>query len=99
MVDRVGVKGKNDGVEIYEVLDAETDERRAIKLATAALIRSGMEKYFCRDFRAASTAFERARSKSPNDLVPVIFLERCVRYIQRPPPESWDGFERLDQKG
>jgi class 3 adenylate cyclase len=97
MVDRVSVKGKNNGVEIYEVLDAETPERRAIKLATAALLRSGMEKYFCRDFKAARTALERACSESPDDVVPAMFLERCVRYLQQPPPDDWDGIERLGQ--
>jgi class 3 adenylate cyclase len=98
MVDRVSVKGKNEGVEIYEVLDAETPERRAIKLRTAGLLQSGMEKYFCRDFNGARMTFERARSESPEDVLPVLFRERCARYLQEPPPDNWDGIERLDQK-
>ncbi|MEH2538398.1 MULTISPECIES: AAA family ATPase [unclassified Bradyrhizobium] len=98
MVDRVSVKGKNEGVDIYEVLDAETPERRAIKLKTVELLRSGMEKYFCRDFNAARIAFERARSESPEDVLPTLFLERCARYRQQPPPDNWDGIERLGQQ-
>jgi class 3 adenylate cyclase len=97
MVDRVSVKGKNNGVEIYEILDAETPERRAIKLSTAALLRSGMEKYFCRDFKAARTALEQVCSENPDDVVPAIFLERCLRYLHQPPPDDWDGIERLGQ--
>jgi class 3 adenylate cyclase len=98
MVDRVSVKGKNNGVAIYEVLDAETPERRAAKLATAGLLSSGMEKYFCRDFKAARMPFERACSESPGDVVPALFAERCARYLHKPPPDNWEGFERLDQK-
>jgi class 3 adenylate cyclase len=98
MVDRVSVRGKNERVEIYEILDAETPERRAIKLATVGLLHSGMERYFCRDFNAARMAFERACSESPGDVLPALFLERCGRYLQQPPPDDWDGIERLDQK-
>jgi predicted ATPase/class 3 adenylate cyclase len=98
MVDRVSVKGKSEGVEIYEVLDAETPERHAMKLATAGLFNSAMDKYFRRDFNAARRAFERACSESPGDVLPALFLERCARYIHQPPPDDWDGIERLDQK-
>jgi predicted ATPase/class 3 adenylate cyclase len=98
LIDRVTVSGKTTGIGIYEVLDAETPERRAEKLATAEQLRAGMDKYFRRDFRAARREFEQIYSKSPDDVLSAIFLERCARYLRQPPPDSWDGFERLEQK-
>ncbi len=95
IVDRVAVKGKNAGVQLYEVIDAEAPERRVVKLETRALLGSAMEKYFGREFKIARTAFERMCFEAPDDVVPALFAERCVRYLQEPPPEDWNGFERL----
>jgi class 3 adenylate cyclase len=97
MVDRVEVKGKHVGVKLYEVIDAETPERRAIKLATHASLRAAMESYFAREFKAARKVFERLCSQSPDDSVPVLFAKRCERYLRVPPSLEWNGFEKLDQ--
>jgi class 3 adenylate cyclase len=96
MVDRVAVKGKNAGLQLYEVLDAEPAERRVVKFETRALLRSAMERYFCREFKAARTAFEQLCFEAPDDTVAALFAERCARYVQEPPPKDWNGFERLN---
>jgi class 3 adenylate cyclase len=97
MVDRVAVKGKNAGVRLYEVIDAEVPERRAAKLATRELLCAAMERYFRREFKAARTEFEQLRLLAPDDVVPTLFVERCARYLQEPPSPDWNGFERLGQ--
>nr|WP_276509990.1 AAA family ATPase [Niveibacterium umoris] len=98
MVDRVAVKGKNVAVELYEVLDADTPQRRAAKLATRDRLAAAMAQYFARDFKSAWAAFEQLAQEDPEDAVPPLFAERCVRYLQAPPPDDWQGFERLTQK-
>lgn len=98
MIDRVAVQGKNAAVELYEVIDAEAIARRDAKLATRALLRSALESYFGRDFKAARKAFERMSREDPDDAVPALFVERCARNLQDLPPEDWAGFERLSQK-
>jgi predicted ATPase/class 3 adenylate cyclase len=98
LVDRVAVMGKITGVELYEVIDAETPERCAAKLATRALLGSAIEQYFGRDFKAARAAFERVSCEDPDDAVPVLFAERCARYLREPPPRDWNGFEHLNRK-
>jgi predicted ATPase/class 3 adenylate cyclase len=98
MIDRVAVQGKNAAVELYEVIDAEAIARRDAKLATRALLRSALESYFGRDFKAARKAFERMSREDPDDAVPTLFVERCARNLQDLPPEDWAGFERLSQK-
>jgi predicted ATPase/class 3 adenylate cyclase len=97
-VDRVAVKGKNVAVELYEVLAAETAERRNMRLATRSALQAAQEIYFARDFKTAWTRFEELAHTDPEDVVPRLFAERCVRYLQTPPPEGWMGFERLEQK-
>src|SRR5262245_44572235 len=98
MIDRVAVKGKETGVQLYEVIDAEEPRRRTVKLATRALLHSAMEKYFDRDFKAAQAAFKETCSEAPDDPVPVLFVERCARYLRDPPPDNWNGVEQLTQK-
>ena len=97
-IDRVAVKGKNTAVDVYEVLDAEAPERRAAKLATHQLLDSAMERYFFREFEAALALFKQVSAEDAEDAVPVLLAERCSRYLLVPPPEDWQGFEKLVSK-
>jgi len=98
MVDRVAVKGKNDAIEVYEVIDAEPPERRAAKLATYPLLGSAMRMYADREFPAARAMFEDVLRQDPDDAVPLLFAGRCAHYLQEPPAGDWQGFEKLDHK-
>jgi hypothetical protein len=98
MIDRVAVKGKNDAVRLYEVIDAEPPRRRDAKLATRERLHSAMENYFGREFETALEEFERLSSEDPDDAVPLLFAARCDRYLRAPPPLDWQGFEKLDEK-
>jgi predicted ATPase/class 3 adenylate cyclase len=97
-VDRVAVKGKNAPFDVYEVIDAETPERAAAKRATRTLLDTAMTRYFGREFEAALVLFEQASAEDPDDVVPTLFLERCERYLESPPPADWQGFEKLTSK-
>jgi class 3 adenylate cyclase/tetratricopeptide (TPR) repeat protein len=97
-VDRVAVKGKNAPFDVYEVIDAETPERAAAKLATRSLLDSAMRYYFAREFKAALALFKQASTEDPEDVVPTLFAERCARYLETPPPADWQGFEKLASK-
>lgn len=95
LVDRVAVKGRHEAVEIHEVLDAESPERRAAKLATRPLVTAAMEAYLGRRFDEALEGFGDVLARDPDDAVPGIFVERCHRYLREPPANDWQGFERL----
>ena len=76
--------------ELYEVLDAEAPERRTMrKLATRPLLYAAMEKYFERRFKAAQDEFAHVSSQDPDDVIPILFAERCARYVHEPPPQDW----------
>lgn len=98
LVDYVAVKGKATAVKLYEVLDAETDNRRAGKEATRPVLNSAMHAYFNRDFSAAHQLFTEAQARDGQDQVLSIFESRCRRYLENPPPPEWQGFEKLVNK-
>jgi class 3 adenylate cyclase len=98
MVDRVAVRGKDAVIDVYEILDAERSDRRDAKLSTRPWLAMAMEKYFKRDFKGAMALFRQIADEDLEDTVPVLFAERCSRYIQKPPRDDWRGFERLTSK-
>ncbi len=98
MIDRVAVKGKEQAVVLYEVLDAETPERRVAKESTQDQLSRAMERYFARDFVKAHEIFTAALAFDPEDAVLSIFAERSERYAREAPPLDWQGFEILNQK-
>jgi len=97
-IDRVAVKGKSYGVRLYEVLDAERPERRALKERTRELLHGARVAYEQRRFGEACEALEQAIAIDPADRVLDIVLGRCRKYEFAPPPESWQGFETLSHK-
>lgn len=98
LVDRVSVVGKSTAAEIYEIVAAETPERRAAKRATGDLVRSAMDRYFTGQFAAALPLFERACAADPEDAVPFLFAGRCSRNLRGLSPDDRQGFERLVEK-
>jgi predicted ATPase/class 3 adenylate cyclase/tRNA A-37 threonylcarbamoyl transferase component Bud32 len=98
MVDCVAVKGKGVAVRLYEVLDADSDERRKAKEATKMLLADAQVKYFARNFKEAHTLFMNGTLADPLDPVFSLFASRSARYMETPPPEDWRGFEKLEKK-
>lgn len=97
-VDRVAVKGRDTALDLYELLDAETPERRAAKLATRDILAAAMDGYQRRDFASALALFGQAAALDPLDAVPPLFIERARRRLTDPPPADWPGWDRLTEK-
>ena len=98
LVDRVAVKGKSVAVGIHEVLDAESPQRRAVRLSTRERLQDAMARYVGREFSAALADFEELCRIDPDDAVPPLFVARCRRHLAAPPPADWQGVERLTEK-
>ena len=98
MVDRVAVKGKHHAVSLYEVLDAEAPARREAKETTRGLLKIALDRYLERDFATACLAVGEALTIDPEDPVLAILAARAERYLRRPPPADWQGFEILQHK-
>ena len=98
LVDRVAVKGKDFAVRLYEVLDAETDERRKAKESTRDMLHHAFGLYQDRQFFEACLAFSEAMRVDPSDAVLSLLAKRAHRYMETPPPDDWPGYEKLEHK-
>ncbi|HEX9260661.1 MAG TPA: adenylate/guanylate cyclase domain-containing protein, partial [Acidimicrobiales bacterium] len=94
-IDRVAVKGKTQPFDVYEVLDAETAERRAAKEATTTLLSEVVAAYRARAFADALVGARRGREMDPADLVLALYISRCEVFLRSPPPDDWQGVEAL----
>lgn len=94
-LDRIAVKGKDQAVTVYEVLD-ERGKTSPDKLADARRFEDALAKYRARDFTSALATFEElfARGDAPSET----YIERCRELIATPPPPDWDGVWRMKEK-
>ena len=94
LVDRVQVKGKTSGANIYTAYPG-IDPRReqALKIHHAA-----MARYYALDFTGARQYFEALLKLMPDDFLAGMYIERCDRYLRTPPPSGWNGVEILTSK-
>ena len=97
-LDRVIVKGKQQPISIYEVLDGETELVREMKLQTQPDFERGLEHYRRHEFKAAKTCFYQVLAVNPDDKTAALYLERVNYLIEKGVPENWSGAWTLTQK-
>ncbi|MGK7890523.1 MAG: adenylate/guanylate cyclase domain-containing protein [Leptolyngbyaceae cyanobacterium] len=100
-LDTVAVYGKEEGLEVYELLamaDRDSD-RRAGEFAWVQTFEAGVAAYQNRHWETAIHLFKTVINLRPGgDRPSQIYLERCTEYMQFPPQEDWAGITILDQK-
>ncbi|MBI3893302.1 MAG: GAF domain-containing protein, partial [Candidatus Wallbacteria bacterium] len=97
-IDRVKVKGKHQGVTVYQLLgmrDAKFDEAREAMLGAYD---EGMRWGGAHHFEKAHRCFIRAVEINPKDRPSNLWLERTAEMIKNPPPDDWDGSFELKEK-
>jgi len=97
-LDRVIVKGKQQPISIYEVLDAETKLVREMKLQTQQDFTRGLEHYRRHEFKAAKICFYQVLAVNLDDKTAALYLERLNHLIEKGVPENWSGVWTLTQK-
>ena len=85
-LDRVAVKGKSNGIDVYELLGVK-GAIDSTRLTTARTYESALRAYFARDFRGAITLREGQLDDAPSALL----TERCRSMIEHPPGKEWNG--------
>jgi adenylate cyclase len=96
-LDFMTVKGKNEPITIYEVLD-ERGRTDALVLQAAAEFGAGLARYRAREFEEAKAAFQAALQIRPDDGPAKMYVERCDHFLAEPPPEGWDGVWHMKEK-
>ncbi len=85
LVDRVAVKGKTEGVRVYELLGPKDAADAGAGVVEA--YEKALEAYFARDFGGALRLLE----PHPDDPPSGVLARRCRALLEDPPPEDWDG--------
>jgi len=94
-LDKVAVKGKKEGVKIYQVLGLIEE-----KAEHAVLIKDfdkAIKFYLAENWHRAKDEFEMLREKYPEQRLPDIYLDRLKMYLKNP-PKDFDGVFRAEFK-
>jgi adenylate cyclase len=85
LIDRVAVKGRTQGVKVYELLGTRRECAEASQKACS--YEKALEAYFARDFRSARELFAAIENDPPSR----VMLARSEAMLVNPPPEDWSG--------
>jgi adenylate cyclase len=97
-VDKVVVKGKNEPVAIYEVLDYHTDDTFPNLMEAVSFFKGGLGYYRKAEWDKAISAFRAALALNPQDALAQIYVERCEHMKDHPPGDTWDGVYVMKSK-
>ncbi len=90
-LDLVRVKGKNEPVYLYELVDTNVNVSRE-RIENAKVFEEGFQLYLGRNFSKAIERFREAiRIRGGKEKASSLLIERCEYFLQTPPPDDWDG--------
>jgi adenylate cyclase len=90
-VDRMRVKGKQEPVAVYEVLEHLGPEQAPRLDEMLRHYNSALVYYRQRDWRKAEQIFGDAVLISPDDGLSRMYRDRCRYFAEQPPDDDWDG--------
>ena len=97
MLDRVRVVGINEPVRLYELVDEKHLTPDNV-LEGLSYFHKGMELFEAGKWSEANEMFKKTRQSIPEDAPSEIYMKRCLKFSQDPPPKDWDGIFNLSQK-
>lgn len=101
-LDTVAVKGKHQGVTVYELLglqpkavtplteSAYVQTARTFSPAFLAQFSQARQQYTKGNFKKAILSFQKAEKLAVDDMATKMYLARCQELISSP-PKNWDG--------
>jgi len=95
-IDRVRVRGRNESVLVFEMLDGETDVQKERRLSYREQLAHAQRAYFSRRFEEALGIFGGLLRGNPEDHVLDIYRARCEKLVREGTPEDWEGVEEID---
>ncbi len=96
--DRIQVKGRSETVLLFEVLDGDPADVRALKLSYRNEFARALRLYYGRSFGEAHRILTELRAANPRDEILRIFKNRCELYASLGVPEGWRGVEHIEIK-
>jgi adenylate cyclase len=90
-VDYVVVKGKQEPVAVFEVLDYHTEKTFPNLLEAVNYFKGGLAYYRKGQWDKAMETFRGAIDLNPQDKLPQIYIDRCEQLKANPPGDDWKG--------
>ncbi|MEM6426388.1 MAG: adenylate/guanylate cyclase domain-containing protein, partial [Cyanobacteria bacterium P01_D01_bin.128] len=100
-LDRIRVKGKNQPVKIYDLIDLRSHDLDAATHELLETYQQARTAYISRDFESAQALFCQALALRPTDGAVREHLRRIDEYLKDPqkrPGEGWDGVYTMTTK-
>ncbi|MCH1570983.1 MAG: CHASE2 domain-containing protein [Longimicrobiales bacterium] len=97
-LDLIVVKGKEQPIKVFELLELEGVELSAQKEDALRHFAAGMAEYKEHRWEEAREHFERAVQACPDDGPSILYVTRCDEHIADPPPLDWDFVVRRTEK-
>jgi adenylate cyclase len=85
------VKGRSEPIAVYEVLDAEVESVRHLKLHTLPQFEQGIAYYSDRAFSDAKTCFEQVLTIHPEDRTAKLYCDRIDLLLSEGIPDNWQN--------
>ena len=92
LLDRVAVKGKTEGITIYELISERTSGH--LRPDFIVVYEQAFAFYQQREFRAALTLLE----PQSHDIPSQVLARRCHDFAINPPSETWSGIHVFESK-
>ncbi len=89
-LDRVRVKGKSKGIEIYEVL-GRTEQLTPELDNELKQYNEGLNAYFAQRWDEAYKMMDTLHQQYPDKKIYKLYMERIQEYKEHPLPADWDG--------
>ena len=89
-LDLIAVKGKEEPVKVYELLELAGVQLAAEKEEALKHYERGMAAYKRHEWSAAKEHFEAALEACPGDGPSRVYAARCEEHVASPPPADWD---------
>lgn len=97
-LDLVVVKGREQAVSVYEVLEHLEDPFKERKKQLAKIFKEGLTFFRDRKWAQGRAAFQQCLSMDGTDKAAKIYLDRCAVFEETPPDSHWDGTFAMDHK-
>ena len=95
-LDKIKVKGKNQPVNIYELLDVISEKQKYESLLTP--FENAMTAYRAQEWREAAARFGQLLGIYPDDGPTRVFLQRALEFMESAPEPDWDGVYVMKSK-
>jgi adenylate cyclase len=94
-IDRVAVKGRNSGTNIFELL-AMRDSATLDQVTLRQDYEAALDLYFDRKFEEARAGF--SRLAIAGDGPAAVLATRCAAFMRLPPADDWNGVSEMNEK-